>query len=488
MPQPRWLLLLLSLLLIALSWWGLLAARTGLNVRSLEHDGVPMLYLALQQASQAPGVLIAHGYAGSKQLMLGYGYTLARSGYAVMLWDFDGHGANTAALERLSLQRNLDTAYAALLEQPEVDPKRLALLGHSMGSGAVMSAAIQDPARFAATVAISPTGAAVTPETPRNLMLQAGSWEQGFVANAQRLLAAAGGENNDLAGGRGRTFVLIPKAEHITILLRPISHQAALNWLDQTFNLLRSAQATMQPYIDRRFLWYGLHLLAWLLCLSALAPTLTAIVPESKVTSSRLRRWGGLLLSPLLAGGALLLLSRSIQLESLGGVQVGGAVGLWFLVAGLVWLASLFRLPRPTLPALGVGAVLFGLLWLAFGVMAQEVWLQWWLLAGRLRLWPLLAVACVPWFLASGLAQRHAGGAERLLWWLAQSVVLVVGFGWLTQLLPQLGFIYLLLPLFPLLMAMFVWIAALLRDAWSYALGSALFFGWVLAAVFPLAS
>jgi len=55
-----------------------------------------------------------------------------------------------------------------------------------MGSGAVMSG-IRNPDRFAATVAVSPTGVAVTPQVPRNPQLQAGSWEAGFVTNAKRL-------------------------------------------------------------------------------------------------------------------------------------------------------------------------------------------------------------------------------------------------------------------------------------------------------------
>jgi alpha-beta hydrolase superfamily lysophospholipase len=193
MTRQRYFLLLMALLLIVLSWWGVAAAQAGLVVRSLNQDGVPLLYIAPQRPKAVPGVLVAHGFAGSKQLMLGYAQVLAHGGYAVMLWDFAGHAANTAPLGRLSLQQDLDVAYAALLEQPEVDPARLALLGHSMGSGAVMSAGIRDVGRFAATVAISPTGAQVTPSAPRNLQLQVGSWEGGFVRNAQKLLAAAGG-------------------------------------------------------------------------------------------------------------------------------------------------------------------------------------------------------------------------------------------------------------------------------------------------------
>lgn len=228
MTRQRLFLLFMALLLIALSWWGVVAARTGLIIRGLERNGVPMLYVAPQRG-EIPGVLVAHGFAGSKQLMLGYAHVLAHAGYAVLLWDFGGHGANASPLR--SLQHDLDVALAALLEQPEVDQARLALLGHSMGSGAVMSAGIHNVDRFAATVAISPTGAQVTPSAPRNLLLQAGSWEGSFVANAERLLVAAGGGNKNLASGQGRSLEIIPNAEHITILFRNASHQAACRWL-----------------------------------------------------------------------------------------------------------------------------------------------------------------------------------------------------------------------------------------------------------------
>ncbi|HEY9663675.1 MAG TPA: alpha/beta fold hydrolase, partial [Allocoleopsis sp.] len=200
-------LLVLAILLIVLSWVGIAVARSGLEVRSFQKEGIPLLYLAPQGAKAVPGVLVAHGFAGSKQLMLGYGHVLAHAGYAVMLWDFDGHGANGTRLQRYELQQNLDVALQALLEQPQVDPDRLALLGHSMGSGIVMNAGIRNSNRFAATVAVSPTGANVTPQAPQNLQLQAGSGEGGFVRNAEGLLAQAGGENTNLATGQGRELV-----------------------------------------------------------------------------------------------------------------------------------------------------------------------------------------------------------------------------------------------------------------------------------------
>jgi pimeloyl-ACP methyl ester carboxylesterase len=481
MTWKRYFLLFMALLLIALSWWRVAAAETGLIVRSLKRDEVPLLYVAPQTTQKVPGVLVAHGFAGSKQLMLGYAQVLAHAGYAVMLWDFAGHGANPTPLGRLSLEQDLNVAYAALIEQSEVDTARLALLGHSMGSGAVMSAGISNVERFAATVAISPTGASVTPVAPRNLLLQAGSWEGGFVENAQRLLVAAGGENEDFAQGRGRSLIIIPKAEHITILFRDASHQAALRWLDATFGVSRTSY-----YTDRRMIWYALHLLGWLLVLVAVAPIFVEKVPESLVKVQPFRRWLGLILAPLLASGSLTLISRVVAIENLGGVQVGGAVGIWFFLAGLSWMGVLWCLPRPTLRTIGLGVALFVLLWTAFGAMAQVLWLQWLLIPLRLRLWPLLSLACFPWFLASAMAQQGVGVGKRVLWWLGQSLALVGGFSLVLYLLPQLGFIFLLLPLFPLLMAIFSFAATFLNQVWSYALGCALLFGWMIAAAFPL--
>ena len=82
MSSRRLILLIIALIAIALSWWGAIAPDKGLVVRSLQRDNLPLLYLAPQQAQTVPGVLIAHGFAGSKRLMLGYARVLAHAGYA----------------------------------------------------------------------------------------------------------------------------------------------------------------------------------------------------------------------------------------------------------------------------------------------------------------------------------------------------------------------------------------------------------------------
>ena len=479
MNRKQLLLLIVSLLLIVLSWIGVTSARQGLIIRHFNSEGIPMVLIAPKQRQKLPGVLVAHGFAGSKQLMLGYGYTLAHSGQAVLLWDFKGHAANPHPFDYTGLQPDLDVAYRTLIQQPEVDANRVALLGHSIGSSVVMSSSIDHPDRFAATVAISPMEADVTPQRPQNLQLQVGAWEDRLIPVAERLLASAGGANANLSAGVGRSLVVVPRVEHITILLSRLSHAAARSWLNQTFE-----QTAMRPYVDRRMAWYGLHLLAWLGVLAAVAPTLQS--PSQTVILQPLRCWGGLLLGPVTGTAVLWLLSQTMEIEALGGILVGGALGIWFGVAGLTWLGVLDQWPRPTLTDLEIGCGVFLLLWLGFGAMAQTVWLQWWLIPARLMLWPLLSLACLPWFLASGLAQVGIGPGKRVLWWLGQSGALIGGLVLMLIFVPRLGFVAILLPVFPVLLALLSFTAAQVGQNWQYGMAGALFWGWAIAATFPL--
>lgn len=484
LSRKRVFLLLAALLLIILSWQQVLAARQGLAGRRLEREGAPMRYMVPAGAEKVPGVLIAHGFSGSQQLMLGYGYTLAHAGYGVLLWDFAGHGANAKPLqgEGEALQENVDAAYAALIAQPEIDPARVAILGHSMGSGAAMAAGVAQPGRYRAVVAISPTGAAVTPNAPPNLLLQAGSLEPPFAENARDLLARAGGRNDDFAGGRARDFVLIDLVEHISILFNGESHAAARRWLARS---LGEGASSASGYRDRRIIWYAVHLAGWLLAATAVSP----LMPSSQSYQERRRapwHWLGLAVAPFLAAGGLALLAGVIDLGALGGLLVGGALGLWFLLLGLIWVGAGFRPALPEGRDLAWGLALFALFWIAFGALGHLVWLPWLLIPARLARWPLLAAALLPWTLAAGYAQQAASPQKRFLWWLGQSIALLAGLGTAVFLAPELFFVVLVLPVLPIVIGIMMVGGTAVDRPWAYALGGAAFFAWLLVAVFPL--
>jgi hypothetical protein len=64
--------------------------------------------------------------------------------------------------------------------------------------------------------------------------------------------------------------------------------------------------------------------------------------------------------------------------------------------------------------------------------------------------------------------------------------LMLIAISWigLTHLKMELA---LILPIIPIVLAILSFAAAQVRDDWSYAIASALFFGWTIAAVFPLA-
>lgn len=480
MKKQTILVIIVTVCLIGGAWFNLLVASSNMVSHQVDVDGLPMRYLAPSEAENVPTVIIAHGFAGSQQLMLAYGYTFVKAGYAVLLFDFSGHGANSQPLQqaREILQTDIALAYETVLQQPEVDPERVALLGHSMGSGAVMSAGVNAPEQYGAVVAVSPTSADVTASEPRNLLLQAGGWERPFVENAQSLLEQAGGENHDRAGGMARSLVIVPRVEHISILFSWQSHQEALMWLNETFE-----HETVTPYQDTRIIWYGVHLLSWMILASVLAPVL---LPFGKAETKTRPNW--VWLAPLGAGALAGLLGLVVDLGQLGGVLVGGGLVIYFGLLGIILLiAHRHQIERPAPLDFVWGLCAFGLLFMAFGMLAQFTWLNWLLIPARLsKLW-WMVTAVFPFTLATAhLAQADSTAKEQLKAWLVDSVMVILGLAVLMLLVDGFGFVILILPVLPPVLGLMAINGRVFARPWAVGLGNALFLGWLLLAVFPL--
>jgi MFS family permease len=323
----------------------------------------------------------------------------------------------------------------------------------------------------------------VTPDLPRNLLLMAGALEPAFLDNARERLAEAGGAGGDPAAGTARALVAIPGVEHISILFSPAAHRAARDWLDAVFG----PQPGARDYADRRVLWYGLGVLGALLLGAGLAPLVAAPASEFVPRRGAWRRLAAL------AGGALgatlilwLVGLAGLELRSLLGLQVGGYLMAWFALAGVLSLLILWLRPAlPTWRGLLGGLMAFALLWLGVGLLGQLVWLSWLLIPRRLALWPLGVLLLLPWFLAAGETVRGARWG-RIGWWLAHSGIVAVALLLALRLSPDLGYLILILPLFPLILGLQALAAAPHRGAWPFALSGALFTAWLLLAVFPI--
>jgi pimeloyl-ACP methyl ester carboxylesterase len=486
---PRWGITAVGLLLVALSVWQIGVAAQGLDTITLRSTTPPLTVVTLKEGVPGgrPLVLIGHGFAGSGVVMRGFALSLAHAGYTAVLWDFDGHGSNGQPLflstRGESLLANAEAALAEVVARGLGDAERVAILGHSMGSGVALTFGQRHP-ETAATIAVSPVGQAVTPELPHNLLLMAGSLEAPFARNAQQILAEAGGPGGDPVEGTARRLVSIPGVEHVSILFSPTAHATVRDWLDATFG----TQPGATEYADHRVLWYALGLLGALFVAAALAPLVAAPAPHRAPRRPLWWRLGALVGGAL---GATLLLwlggQAGLGLRGLLGLQVGGYVLIWFAVAGLLSLLLLWLRPASASRYAVLGGLLaFAALWLGLGLLGQWVWLPWLMIPKRLLLWPLGILLLLPWFLAAGEAAQGAGIAGRFGWWLGHSGVLAGALYLALRLSSELGFLVIVLPLFPIILGLHALAIAPHRESGSFALSGALFTSWLLLAVFPL--
>ena len=130
------LLVVAGLLVIVRADAGLVRERTSV-------DGIPVSVLRPAGDGPFPGVVVVHGFSGSSRLMDGIGIAFARAGWLAALPDLSGHGANPESLGEADLPGEVMDVLDLLDERADVD--QVAMLGHSMGAGAVTEAAARRP-------------------------------------------------------------------------------------------------------------------------------------------------------------------------------------------------------------------------------------------------------------------------------------------------------------------------------------------------------
>ncbi len=259
-----------------------------------------MTLYRLRAERPAPVVVIAHGFAGSQQLMQTYAITLARNGYIAVTFDFPGHGRNATPFvsSLMDQDRRLRVLLAALepaidfaLARPGADG-RLALVGHSMAGDVLVRHALAHPGTVSATVLLSPYLSEQTRTTGlSNLLLIYGALEpemlhrQGLKVLSESVggRVAEGTTYGTPADGRARRLVFAKGVEHIGILYSRAGLVETLGWLDQTFGHAGSG------YIERRGPWLGLVYLGLII----LAWPLARLLPRASRCGRRARAWAG---------------------------------------------------------------------------------------------------------------------------------------------------------------------------------------------------
>jgi hypothetical protein len=88
--------------------------------------------------------------------------------------------------------------------------------------------------------------------------------------------------------------------------------------------------------------------------------------------------------------------------------------------------------------------------------------------------------------LAAGTAYQHSTNKGKLGIWALQNLVLVSALVVTAFLVPGMFIVILIAPVLPIIIAVESLVGVQYDAPWAYGIGSALFFGWMMAAFFPI--
>lgn len=491
-----------ALLAIAVAVWQLESGTAGLEVRSGRVGPVPVTTFEPATPGPRPAVVVAHGFAGSQQLMQPFAVTLARNGYLAVTFDFPGHGRNPTPLrgglaDDAAASRTLLDALQAVIAFARGLPRgdgRVALLGHSMAADIIArhAMAVDD---IAATVAISLYSPGITADAPRNLLIIDGALEPSFLLEeGLRYLRMVGGSDaapgityGSIADGTARRLVLVDGAEHIAVLYSRQGLAEATAWLDQALG------HAGRGHVEHRGPWLGLLFIGLILLARSLVRRLPPLSSGPRGSGLGRRRLYLVAVAPAILTPVLLwavplgllplLLGDYLAMHfALYGLLTG--LGLHLAGAPVQWRAVL-RL-RPLLAAAAIAAVGIVVLGLAIDryvtafVPATGV---------RLSLLPVVLAGLLPffvtdeWLTRGDAAPREAHVVSKLL--LIASLALAV------VLRPhELFFLAIIVPV---MLVFFITYGLISRWSWRATreplvagLGNAVALAWGIAATFPV--
>ncbi|MFD1511324.1 alpha/beta hydrolase [Lacimonas salitolerans] len=481
MTRAGWIVTVLALALGAWALWVLETARTGVQVTRVDVGQTPVTRYARADAD-GPPVVVAHGFAGSRQIMQAYSLALARAGYEAYAFDFLGHGRNPVPMSgdvsdvSGTTQLLVDQTRAVLAAIGADSP--VALVGHSMATDILVRVA-ESTEGAEPLVLISAFSQAISPDAPDQTLLVAGQWEPGLREFALRMArqvdAETAGDETVSGNGITRRMVTAPAADHVAILHSRVALAETVAWLDRAYG------RTSDVSIPRT----GWALLALLAALVALSLPLARQLPDRAIPPSPLRT-GPFALAVILPALVAPLLAVPLNPKALP-VLVADYLALHLCLYGLVQLAILWRLgrrPGALMPLAALGLLIWGLG--VFGFALDRYGANFWPGAGRGWIIAVLVLGAIPFGLGDATL---AHGSP--VW---QKIVARIGFFASLGLAVVLDFqgLFFVLMIVPVILLFFLVFGTMGRfvatraGATAPGLALGVILGWALAVSFPL--
>ena len=386
--------------------------RASLDIEHTDLAQSPVTIYSPQGQGPWPLAVVAHGFGGSRQMMEPISTALARAGYKVVAFDFQGHGRNADPMSPdvtridgttrgLVLQTGqvIDAA-RSLADTTETD---LVLVGHSMATDIVIRAAETRP-DVSEIIAISMYSDAITADFPERLLILSGARENRLrrvaVEAVQLVDPDAGEADTARTGPVARRAASAPLVGHVGVLYAPATLDEILGWIG-------AEPATVR---DRSGLWT----LAGLVALLALAYPLSRLLPRRLPIADAPLGFGPFAVTavgPALVAAGCVVLARG---SALGFAGFGG-LALFFGVLGALQLILLRLWGRRLVIPDGPGCALL-LVWGPGFALALDQFGAAFLPAGpRIGLTGILALGTVPYLIAEDSLLAGGGAFRRFL-------------------------------------------------------------------------
>jgi dienelactone hydrolase len=391
-------------------------------------------------AQRPPAVVLVHGFAADRVVMSTLARRLAQNGYAVLAIDLHGHGANRnpfsyAIAEDNVLRQDIRAAVNYLRNSQFADPARIFVMGHSMGAGAALDYATQDP-NIAGAVMISGGWALWGPNRPRNSLFILAQRDPAFIRDDSiKIAGLLAGTNppqwnqlyGNFAGGNAVKLAEVHGTNHISIIFSADAAGQIIGWLDGISRIHRTQAPNLKD--TRRtaaLIAFGLFLL------------LLAVI--GRLTGGFAEIWPPRGAEDMWQGFALLIAAMVIAMPIAGIAPLAGVLSMpvagdlvsWVFVSGLLMLAILWNwnalevpamLVRPRVTLIAAG--------LAFGLIVA-VTMPLTVTQHRMALTPerscmavIAALLLLPFFYAFEFVVRRGHGWQPIVFGVIGRVIIV---------------------------------------------------------------
>jgi dienelactone hydrolase len=196
---------------------------------ALSAEYYPPVIVAPVAGQKAPGVLLLHMVGGSHADWDAFARQLQAQGIAALALDFRGSGLSAGPVDWNKSVDDARAAWEALLARPEVDPRRTAIVGASVGANVALIVGANN-ASVAAVAALSP-GDDFQGIKPGGLLSNFGSRPVYLIASQDDAYSYASAQHMAPQLAAGETFYYSNAGHGTAMFANPDLATRLLSWL-----------------------------------------------------------------------------------------------------------------------------------------------------------------------------------------------------------------------------------------------------------------